>query len=120
MLILNTQLGNLKAGSWFLPSIAMLLSLIPCLNECLAQEARDVSTRQPRDWGREVRARVRCRCRNSLQRLTGAGQKSVRPGIFLLEQKYRKVDKRRPKGTTLGMTSKSVCLRLTQVRGVNE
>ena len=120
MLILNTQLGNLKAGSWFLPSIAMLLSLIPCLGGCLVPESRGASQRQPRDWRREVRARVRCRCRKLLQRLTGAGQKSVRPGIFLLEQKYRKVDKRRPKGTTLGMTSKSVSLRLSQVGGVNE
>ena len=36
MLILNSQSGHLKAGSWFLPSIAMLLSLVPCLGGCLA------------------------------------------------------------------------------------
>ena len=120
MLILNTQLGNLKAGSWFLPSIAMLLSLVPCLGGCLVPESRDASQRLPRGWRWEVGARVRCRCRKSLQRGAVAGQKSVGPGICLLEQKSRKVDKRRPNGMTLGMKSRSVCLRLSQVREVNE
>ena len=120
MLILDSQPGHLKAGSWFLPSIAMLLSLVPCLGGCLVPESRDASKRLPRGWSREVGARVRCLCWKLLQRGTGTGQKSVRPGIFLPEQKYRKVDKRRPKRPTLGMKSKSVCLRLSQVGEVNE